>query len=79
MKRVNLICLAGMVLLLIWAFPGCSDPKEQAPRKNAVRQLTDRTAAAAVQQIRTPTDKARAAAEEQERKSRQTADLVLNY
>lgn len=79
MKRVNLIWLAGAVSALVWAFPGCSDTKEPPPGKSAVRQLTDRAADAAVQQTRTPTEKARSAAGQQERNGRRTADLMLNY
>ena len=70
MMKLFLRCGVAAALLLGCMVAGCSD-KQQPPaaQKSAVRQMTDDTAHRAVQQIRTPIEKARAAAQLQEGRS----------
>jgi len=75
MKRVLSYCLIG-VILVSWAFWGCSDKKEPAAEKGAIRKMTDETAKEAVNRIRTPIDKARAAAKLQEEKNKELDDAL---
>jgi len=75
MKSTLSYCLIVM-LLLNGAFLGCSDKKEPAPEKGAIRQMTDEAAREAVKQIRTPIDKARSAAKQQEEKNKEMDDAL---
>jgi hypothetical protein len=68
--------LAIGLLLLSGAFWGCSDKKEPAPEKGAIRQMTDEAARGAVNQIRTPINKARSAAQQQEEKNKEVDDVL---
>jgi hypothetical protein len=73
--------LAGCLILVALAggaFWGCSDRKEPGPEKGAIRKMTEETAKGAVNQIRTPIEKARSVAKQQEEKNRETADAVKN-
>jgi hypothetical protein len=70
MKRVLSYCLIG-VMMFSGAFWGCSDKKEPAPEKGAIRKMADETAKEAVNQIRTPIDKARSVAQQQEDKAKE--------
>jgi hypothetical protein len=64
------------LILLGGAFWGCSDKKEPAAEKGAIRQMTDEAAREAVNQIRTPIDKARSAAKQQEERNKELNDAV---
>ena len=75
MKRVLPCCLIGMVLLS-GAFWACSDKKEPAPEKGAIKKMTEETAREAVNQIRTPIDKARSVAQQQEEKNKELDDTL---
>ena len=75
MKRVLSYCLIGMVLLS-GAFWGCSDKKEPAPEKSAIKKMTEETAREAVNQIRTPIDKARSVAQQQSEKNKEVDDAL---
>ena len=75
MKK-KLSYLVIVMLLLTGAFWGCSDRKEPAPEKGAIRQMTDEAAHEAVNQIRTPIDKARSAAKQQEEKNKELDDAL---
>jgi len=75
MKKM-LSCLIIGMILLGGAFWGCSDRKEPPPEKGAIRQMTDEVARDAVNQIRTPIDKARSAAKQQEEKNRELDDAL---
>jgi hypothetical protein len=75
MKKI----LSEMVVALILlggVFWGCSDKKEPAAEKGAIRQMTDEAAREAVNQIRTPIDKARSAAQQQEERNKELNDAV---
>jgi hypothetical protein len=75
MKKILSYCLVGMILLggVFW---GCSDKKEPAAEKGAIRQMTDEAAREAVNQIRTPIDKARSVAQQQEERNKELNDAV---
>lgn len=75
MKRVLSYCLIGVVLVsgALW---GCSDRKEPAPEKGAIKKMTEETAREAVNQIRTPIDKARSVAQQQENKAKEMDDAL---
>jgi len=75
MKKVLSCCLIG-VMLLGGAVFGCSDKKEPAAEKGAIKQMTEETAKEAVNQIRTPIDKARTAAKLQEEKNKELDDAL---
>jgi len=75
MKKVLSCCLIG-VMLLGGAFFGCSDKKEPAAEKGAIKQMTQETAKEAVNQIRTPIDKARSAAKLEEEKNMEMEDAL---
>ena len=75
MKKI----LSEMVVALILlggVFWGCSDKKEPAAEKGAIRQMTDEAAREAVNQIRTPIDKARSVAKQQEEKYKELNDTA---
>jgi hypothetical protein len=75
MKKI----LSDMVVALILlggVFWGCSDKKEPAAEKGAIRQMTDEAAREAVNQIRTPIDKARSVAQQQEEKYKELNDAA---
>ena len=67
-----------LVVLIGGAFWGCSDRKEPGSEKGAIRGMTEETAREAVNQIRTPIEKARSVAKQQEEKNREMADAVKN-
>lgn len=75
MKKALSYALIATMLLggAIW---GCSDKKEPAAEKGAIKQMTEETAKEAVNQIRTPIDKARSAAKQQEEKNRELEDAL---
>ena len=75
MKKVMACCVVG-VMLVAGAFCGCSDKKEPGSAKGAIKQITEETAKEAVQQIRTPIDKARSVAKQQEEKNKELDDAV---
>lgn len=75
MKKFMAYCVAGIVLVG-GAFCGCSDKKEPGSAKGVVKQMTEETAKGAVQQIRTPIDKARSVAKQQEDKNKELDDAV---
>jgi len=75
MKRVLSYCLIG-VALVSGAFWGCSDKKEPAVEKSAIKKMTEETAREAVNQIRTPIDKARSVAQQQEDKAKELDDTL---
>ena len=75
MKRVLPWCLIGMVLLS-GAFWACSDRKEPVAEKGAIKKMTEETAREAVNQIRTPIDKARSVAQQQEEKNKELDDTL---
>jgi hypothetical protein len=76
MKRVLSYCLIG-VMMLSGAFWGCSDKKEPAlEKKSAIKKMTEETAREAVNQIRTPIDKARSVAQQQEDKAKEMDDTL---
>ena len=74
------ILSVGLILgvLVGGAFWGCSDRKEPGPEKGAIQKMTEETAKEAVNQIRTPIEKARSVAKQQEEKNRETADAAKN-
>jgi hypothetical protein len=63
-------------MLIGGAFYGCSDKKEPAPEKGAIQKMTEDTAREAVKQIRTPIDKARSVAQQQEDKAKELDDAL---
>ena len=75
MKKILSYMVVALILLggVFW---GCSDKKEPGPEKGAIRQMTDETAREAVNQIRTPIDKARSVAQQQEEKNKELNDAV---
>jgi hypothetical protein len=76
MKRALSYCLIGVVLVS-GAFWGCSDKKEPAlEKKGAIKKMTEETAREAVNQIRTPIDKARSVAQQQEDKAKEMDDTL---
>lgn len=75
MKEVLSYCLIGVVLVS-GAFVGCSDKTEPAAEKGAIKKMTEETAREAVNQIRTPIDKARSVAKQQEDKAKEMDDAV---
>ena len=76
MKRILSYCLIGVVMLS-GAFWGCSDKKEPAlEKKSAIKKMTEETAREAVNQIRTPIDKARSVAQQQEDKAKEMDDAL---
>lgn len=75
MKRVLSYSMIGVVLVSV-AFWGCSDKKESALEKGAIKKMTEETAREAVNQIRTPIDKARSVAQQQEDKAKKMDDAL---
>lgn len=75
MKRILSYCLIG-VMMLSGAFWGCSDKKEPALEKGAIKKMTEETAREAVNQIRTPIDKARSVAQQQQDKAKEMDDAL---
>jgi hypothetical protein len=75
MKKILSYCLIG-VMLLSGAFWGCSDKKDSGQEKGAIKKMTEETAREAVKQIRTPIDKARSVAQQQEEKNKEVDDAV---
>ncbi len=76
MKRVLSYCLIG-VMMLSGAFWGCSDKKEPAlEKKSAIKKMTEETAREAITQIRTPIDKARSVAQQQDDKAKEMDDAL---
>jgi hypothetical protein len=75
MKKILSYCLIGVVLVS-GAFYGCSDKKEPAPEKGAIQKMTEDTARQAVDRIRTPIDKARSVAQQQEEKDKEVDDAA---
>jgi hypothetical protein len=75
MIKILAYCLIGVVLVS-GAFYGCSDKKEPAPEKGAIQKMTEETAKEAVKQIRTPIDKARSVAQQQEDKAKELDDAL---
>jgi hypothetical protein len=63
-------------MLIGGAFYGCSDKKEPATEKGAIQKMTEETAKEAVKQIRTPIDKARSVAQQQEDKAKELDDAL---
>jgi hypothetical protein len=59
---------------------GCSDKDKKEPPapKSAIKQMTDAVARDAVDRIRTPIEKARSAAKQQEGKNRELDEAVKN-
>jgi hypothetical protein len=76
-KSTLSVCLI-LVGLVGGAFWGCSDRKEPGPEKGAIQKMTEETAKEAVNQIRTPIEKARSVAKQQEEINRETADAAKN-
>ena len=77
MKKILSCCLIG-VMLIGGVFWGCSDKKEPAAEKSAIKKMTDEAAREAVNQIRTPIDKARSVAKQQEDKAKEMGDALKN-
>ena len=77
MKKVLSYCLIW-VMMLSGAFWGCSDKKEPATEKSSIKKMTEETAREAVNQIRTPIDKARSVAQQQEDKAKEMDDTLKN-
>jgi hypothetical protein len=75
MIKILAYCLIGM-MLIAGTFYGCSDKKEPAPEKGAIQKMTEETARQAVDRIRTPIDKARSVAQQQEEKNKEVDDAV---
>ena len=75
MKKILSYCLIG-VMLLSGVFWGCSDKKDSGQEKGAIKKMTEETAREAVNQIRTPIDKARSVAQQQEEKNKEVDDAV---
>jgi len=76
MKRVLSYCLIG-VMMFSGAFWGCSDKKEPAlENKSVIKKMTEETAREAINQIRTPIDKARSVAQQQEDKAKEMDDTL---
>jgi len=75
MLKILSYCMIGMVMLS-GVFWGCSDKKELGPEKGAIQKMTEETAKEAVQQIRTPIDKARSVVKQQEEKNKEVDDAV---
>jgi hypothetical protein len=75
MIKILAYCLIGVVLVS-GAFYGCSDKKEPVPEKGAIQKMTEETAKEAVKQIRTPIDKARSVAQQQEDKAKELDDAL---
>lgn len=63
-------------MLLGGAIFACSDRKEPAAEKGAIKKMTEETAREAVNQIRTPIDKARSVAQQQEEKNKELDDTL---
>jgi len=76
MKRVLSYCLIW-VMIFSGAFWGCSDKKEPAlENKSVIKKMTEETAREAINQIRTPIDKARSVAQQQEDKAKEMDDTL---
>ena len=75
MLKILSYCLKGMVMLSV-VFWSCSDKKEPRPEKGAIQKMTEETAKEAAQQIRTPIEKARSVAKQQEDKNKELDDAV---
>jgi hypothetical protein len=75
MRNLLTYCLAGAMMLGCWVW-GCSDKQEPPARKSAVRQATDAVARDAVERIRTPIDRARSVARQQDGKSEELAEAA---
>jgi hypothetical protein len=54
----------------------CSDRKEPAAEKGAIKKMTEETTREAVNQISTPIDKARSVAQQQEEKNKELDDTL---
>lgn len=63
-------------ILLSGAFWGCSDKKEPPAEKGAIQKMTEEAGKEAVKQIRTPIDKARSVAKQQEEKNKEVEDAA---
>ena len=63
-------------MLLSGAFWGCPDKKEPGSEKGAIKKMTEETAREAVNQIRTPIEKARSVAKQQEEKNKEMDDAL---
>jgi hypothetical protein len=63
-------------ILLSGAFWGCSDKKEPPAEKGAIQKMTEEAGKEAVKQIRTPIDKARSAAKQQEDQVKEMGDAL---
>jgi hypothetical protein len=63
-------------MLLSGVIFACSDRKEPAAEKSAIKKMTEETAREAVNQIRTPIDKARSVAQQQEEKNKELDDTL---
>ncbi len=75
MIKVLAYCLMGVVLLS-GAFWGCSDKKEPPAEKGAIQKMTEDAGKEAVKQIRTPIEKARSVAKQQEEKNKEVEDAA---
>jgi hypothetical protein len=75
MIKVLAYCLMGATLLS-GAFWGCSDKKEPPAEKGAIQKMTEEAGKEAVKQIRTPIDKARSVAKQQEEKNKEVEDAA---
>lgn len=75
MKKVMPCCLLALILIS-GAFWGCSDKKEPASEKGAIQKMTEESAREAVNQIRTPIDKARSVAQQQEEMNKEMDDAL---
>jgi hypothetical protein len=64
------------VVLLSGAFLGCSDKKEPPTEKGAIQKMTEEAGKEAVKQIRTPIDKARSVAKQQEDQTKEMDDAM---
>ncbi len=75
MKKVLSYGLIG-ALLVSGAFWGCSDKQDAGSEKGAIKKMTEETARESVKQIRTPIDKARSAAKQQEERNKEVGDAA---
>jgi hypothetical protein len=63
-------------MLIGGVFWGCSDKKEPATEKGAIKKMTEETAREAVNQIRAPIGKARSVAKQQGDKANEMDDTL---
>ena len=75
MIKVLVYGLIGVVLLS-GAFWGCSDKKEPPAEKGAIQKMTEEVGKEAAKQIRTPIDKARSVAKQQEDHAKEMDDAL---